>query len=60
MNTRPTAPQTASGPDASAYLRLQGGWLAAARVAWVAVAILTMGLTVAGTPGRFERVQGVF
>jgi hypothetical protein len=36
---------------------LPGRWLLIARVAWVAVAVLTAGVFVAGIPGEFARLQ---
>ena len=46
MNTRPLPPAT-----------LRGRSLVLAQVAWVAVAVLTAGVFVAGIPGEFARLQ---
>jgi signal transduction histidine kinase len=43
----------ASGSDAA----LQGGALALARIAWVTVAILTLGIFLAGVPAELSRLQ---
>jgi hypothetical protein len=36
---------------------LRGRWLIIARVAWVAVAVLTVGVFIVGIPGEFARLQ---
>jgi signal transduction histidine kinase len=43
-------------PDASADTRLQGRRLIGLRAAWLAVALLTLGLFAAGIPARFEQL----
>ena len=47
MNTRPLPPATT----------LRGRWLVIARVAWVTVAVFTVGVFVTGIPGEFARLQ---
>ncbi len=39
--------------------RLHGRWLLLARLAWLAVALLTVGLIVAGVPGAYAQLQRV-
>ena len=47
MNTRASPPATT----------LRGRWLIVAQLAWVAVAVLTAGVFVAGIPSEFARLQ---
>jgi signal transduction histidine kinase len=47
MNTRPLPPATT----------LRGRWLILAQVAWVTVAVLTVGVFATGIPGEFARLQ---
>jgi hypothetical protein len=48
--TRPDLPRSS---DASLRVRLGGRWLLLARAAWIAVAVLTLGLFLAGIPAEF-------
>ena len=45
--------------SSAADTRFHGRWLLLARVAWLFVALLSLGLLVAGIPGHFARLQTV-
>jgi signal transduction histidine kinase len=46
-------------PAALAATRLRGGWLAAARVGWLAVALLTLAVFVANLPAEYAGLKAV-
>ena len=46
-------------PEPTADTTLHGRWLFAARVAWVAIAVLVVGLYIAALPYDFREVQRV-
>jgi hypothetical protein len=52
--TRPAVPES---PSASPATALRGRRLLLARVAWVAVAVLTAGVFISGIPGEFARLR---
>ncbi len=52
--TRLAVPESPSAPPATA---LRGRRLLLARVAWVAVAVLTAGVFISGIPGEFARLR---
>jgi len=45
--------------QSESHTRLRGHWLASLRGLWLAVAVLTLGLFVAGIPSRFDRLLGI-
>jgi hypothetical protein len=53
VSTPHTGPELPSRTDASLPLRLRGRWLLLARAAWIAVAVLAVGLFLAGIPAEF-------
>ena len=56
MNTKQeSVPPTVSSTATPSSLR--GRWLFLARVAWVAVALLSLGLFIVSVPGRFEELR---
>jgi hypothetical protein len=57
VGTPHTRPKVPSSSDASLPLRLRGRWLLLARAAWFAVAVLAVGLFVAGIPAEFALLQ---
>jgi hypothetical protein len=42
-----------SGPHSSSEIRLRGAWLILARVTWLAIALLALGLITASLPSYF-------
>jgi signal transduction histidine kinase len=46
-------------PSASAATRMRGGWLAVARVGWIAVALLTLAVFVANLPAELAGLRAV-
>jgi hypothetical protein len=57
VGTQHTRSQLPRNPDVSPPVRLRGRWLLPARTAWVAVAVLAVGLFVAGIPAEFALLQ---
>jgi hypothetical protein len=53
VSTPRSRPERPTGPDASLPVRLRGRWLLLARTAWIAVAVLALGLFAAGIPAEF-------
>jgi hypothetical protein len=57
VSTPHIRPQLPRNSDASPPVRLRGRWLLLARVAWIAVAVLAVGLFLAGIPAEFALLQ---
>jgi hypothetical protein len=57
VSTPRTRPEVSRGSEASLPFRLRGRWLLLARGAWVAVAVLAVGLFVASIPAEFALLQ---
>jgi hypothetical protein len=57
VSTPHTRPQLTARTDASLPLRLHGRWLLLARAAWITLAVLALGLFVAGIPAEFALLQ---
>jgi signal transduction histidine kinase len=58
MHVRPATTEPVMRPDSTAST-LCGRWLVLARVVWVAVAVLTVGLFAAGVPARYAELRSV-
>ena len=54
MEQPSATPQTLEGAQPAADTTLRGRWLFAARAAWVAVALLSVGLFIAGLPSSYD------
>ena len=54
-----TASPVAEGTDTTADTTLRGHWLLLARVAWVAVVVLSVGLFIAGLPFSYDEAVAV-
>ena len=61
MNRRPTTAPSASSPHArsEAPARLHGSWLVAARITWVAIAGLALGVLVVALPVDFQAARTI-
>ncbi len=58
MHVRPAAAEPVARPDSTAPT-LRGRWLILAQVVWMAVALLSVGLFVAGIPARYAELRSV-
>ncbi|MDP8948018.1 MAG: hypothetical protein M3N09_07975, partial [Actinomycetota bacterium] len=56
MSLHPVEPGFPSSPAASPSAELRGRWLLLARVGWVTVVLLVVGLFVAAVPARYDQI----
>jgi hypothetical protein len=57
VSTPHAGPELPTNTDASLPVRLRGRWLLLARAGWIAVAVLAVGLFIAGIPAEFAMLR---